>query len=367
LGEPDLLDMGDALVAFYATDTDADGTTDRFDPDDDNDGVPDEADLFPENPYEWADFDSDSIGNNADLDDDNDGVADENDAFPRDPTRWEYISNFLSTNTVVVAEDSYIHMGQPTNNFGLDSLAIRGGGQKRYPYLKFNVGGLNGSVTQAVLRVYSETEGDLVEALAVNDSSWTEMGITWDNAPSRGTAIGSGQAVAGSWFSIDVTGYISSTGSYSIALNESGGSFGWLTSREGANAPYLEIITHAFDSDGDGISDTEEVDVLGTNPLLSDTDGDGMGDGREVLSGTNPLDEEDVFEVTSFSSEAEDVFSIQWKTVAGRNYSLWSNPSLSTGSWTQVQGPLAASNSALSISVTNSAPTLFYRIEVQIP
>src|SRR5262249_60793719 len=42
------------------------------------------------------------------------------------------------------------------------------------------------------------------------------------------------------------------------------------------------------DSDGDGLSDAEEI-RLGTNPLNPDTDGDGIPDGIEVKLGLNPL------------------------------------------------------------------------------
>ena len=42
------------------------------------------------------------------------------------------------------------------------------------------------------------------------------------------------------------------------------------------------------DTDGDGLSDAEEV-LLGTNPLVADTDGGGVDDGTEVAIGTDPL------------------------------------------------------------------------------
>lgn len=79
-------------------DTDGDGTVDRLDGDDDNDGltdveeqakatdplradtdgdgVNDKADVFPLNAAEWQDTDADNIGDNADVDDDNDGWSD---------------------------------------------------------------------------------------------------------------------------------------------------------------------------------------------------------------------------------------------------------------------------------------------------
>ena len=43
------------------------------------------------------------------------------------------------------------------------------------------------------------------------------------------------------------------------------------------------------DSDGDGLSDQDEI-IYGTNPFEKDTDGDGYVDGEEVSSGYDPLD-----------------------------------------------------------------------------
>jgi hypothetical protein len=58
-------------------DIDKDGKPNHLDPDDDNDGVPDEKDAFPLEPEEWLDKDSDWIGDNLDADDDGDGVGDD--------------------------------------------------------------------------------------------------------------------------------------------------------------------------------------------------------------------------------------------------------------------------------------------------
>ena len=44
------------------------------------------------------------------------------------------------------------------------------------------------------------------------------------------------------------------------------------------------------DFDGDGISNYDEINFYGTDPLNPDSDGDGMPDGWEVTHGLNPLD-----------------------------------------------------------------------------
>ncbi|HEX9593228.1 MAG TPA: hypothetical protein VGB12_07790 [bacterium] len=91
-------------------DTDGDGLIDADDPDDDNDGVPDDHqgsntpgaweercrtatagcdDAFPKDPAEQADNDGDRVGNRADPDDDNDAVPDGVDYYPWDGARSE--------------------------------------------------------------------------------------------------------------------------------------------------------------------------------------------------------------------------------------------------------------------------------------
>lgn len=44
----------------------------------------------------------------------------------------------------------------------------------------------------------------------------------------------------------------------------------------------------ARDTDGDGLTDTQELTIYKTSPFLSDTDSDGISDGQEVKNGTNP-------------------------------------------------------------------------------
>ena len=48
-------------------------------------------------------------------------------------------------------------------------------------------------------------------------------------------------------------------------------------------------LARGKDTDGDGISDLNEVTVYHTDPLKADTDGDGLSDSAELALGTNPL------------------------------------------------------------------------------
>lgn len=67
-----------------------------------------------------------------------------------------------------------------------------------------------------------------------------------------------------------------------------------------------------WDTDGDGLSDGDEVHVYGTDPLKWDTDGDGMSDGDEIRAGTLPLDPESVFRITSLQVLPDDRVFIGW-------------------------------------------------------
>ena len=50
------------------------------------------------------------------------------------------------------------------------------------------------------------------------------------------------------------------------------------------------LVMEAVDTDGDGLSDWDELNIYNTNATNHDTDGDGVSDGDEVNNGTDPLD-----------------------------------------------------------------------------
>jgi hypothetical protein len=54
------------------------------------------------------------------------------------------------------------------------------------------------------------------------------------------------------------------------------------------SSPAYPSPAEIVDTDGDGLSDTEETQVYGTDPARADTDGDGYADGLEIRSGYDP-------------------------------------------------------------------------------
>ncbi len=49
-----------------------------------------------------------------------------------------------------------------------------------------------------------------------------------------------------------------------------------------------EAALKSKDTDGDGLSDWDELNIYHTSPYLEDTDGDGIPDGVEIKNGTDP-------------------------------------------------------------------------------
>jgi len=93
---------------------------------------------------------------------------------------------------------------------------------------------------------------------------------------------------------------------------------------------------NVLDSDGDGMPDgwEDEHDLNPDSPLdaADDPDLDGAGNLREFQAGTNPGDDESVFEFTSVVREGNAV-RFRFHAVQGRSYSLQARDSFSHGPW----------------------------------
>jgi len=120
------------------------------------------------------------------------------------------------------------------------------------------------------------------------------------------------------------------------------------------------------DSDGDGISDGDEIDIHGSDPLLADSDHDGLTDGQEIQSGTSPTNALDRLEITEFAASTNEEFTIQWSSVGGKQYDIHRSKSLPMDSYTTVADGIyatAPTNSYTDPDATNGVH--FYRIKLR--
>jgi cellulose 1,4-beta-cellobiosidase len=142
-------------------------------------------------------------------------------------------------------DDSFVNQSNPTGNFGSNTtLKVRGdsAGYGRWPFLKFTVSGVSGSVTSAKLKLYSTDVTQSVTAKAVSNTSWTEGNITWNNMPTIGSTLDTKSPGASSWVEFDVTSHVTGNGTYSFCLQGSVDSAQVFESKEGgSNDPVLEL------------------------------------------------------------------------------------------------------------------------------
>ena len=111
--------------------------------------------------------------------------------------------------------DATVWNSDPTNNMGsYVDIIVRNqpvGLAISRAFLRFNLQGLAGVVTSAVLRLtmtYLDVEPDTHTAAFVSNDSWVETNITWNTKPAMGAVIGSWSvplADVGATVDIDVT------------------------------------------------------------------------------------------------------------------------------------------------------------------
>jgi len=151
-----------------------------------------------------------------------------------------------STFTFASVADAYVNADSPTTIYGSSTTLRADGSPDVHSYLRFNVQGLNGTVTKATLRLFANSALSLgCTAYGVSNNTWTESTINYSNAPVVGSTLGSsGSFGAGVWISMDVTAYVTGNGTYNLAVMTSSSTAVSLASREaGANAPQLVIQT----------------------------------------------------------------------------------------------------------------------------
>lgn len=136
-------------------------------------------------------------------------------------------------------------------------------------------------------------------------------------------------------------------------------------------------FTPMVDTDGDGLSDAEEVTGfdntltpinpggLTSNPNLADTDGDGMNDGDEIRAGTNPTNASSVFKILDQQPEPGNTIRLDWTTVSGRFYQVTFSHGNLTNPWFNLAS-FTATSALTRVTDTNTAPftNRFYRIDV---
>jgi hypothetical protein len=148
--------------------------------------------------------------------------------------------------TIAPTADAFVNAGSPSTNYGTSTILYTDGSPIFRSYLRFDLSGLAGQVvTKATLRIFAATSGSPGETIEVHgssDTTWTETGITYANAPSFGAAVDSAGSIAGgSWISLDVTSLVSGDGPLTLVVDSQGDTRIRFASRETTTPPQLVV------------------------------------------------------------------------------------------------------------------------------
>lgn len=201
---------------------------------------------------------------------------------------------------VSASADAYVRASQPDTNFGTAGiLRIESG--DAITFAKFDVS----SVTKPILRakfsarVHTTTPSPAAKVFVIDDVSWMENTLTFNNAPSDGVLVGDVESASRDGaVSFDLTEVVKqdSDGAFTVAVVASGGGIvpgapangGWKSS-ETDDGPRLVLTLHTppADLDEDGLLELDDVaqfvqcltgptaPVLpGCTPADADSDGD---------------------------------------------------------------------------------------------
>jgi hypothetical protein len=111
-------------------------------------------------------------------------------------------------------------------------------------YLRFNVQGVNGTITRVTLRVYANSASSTGYNIGnVTNNTWTESTINYNNAPAMGSSVGSsGSFGAGSWTTVDITSLVTGNGTINLGLYTPSSTAISFNSRQASSNPPQLIV-----------------------------------------------------------------------------------------------------------------------------
>ncbi len=192
--------------------------------------------------------------------------------------------------------DAAVQAASPSQNFGSTTTLLSDSSPLEQSLLRFNVTGLSGTVTRAVLRLYVSNGSADGPAVYRTGSGWTEGVVTWSTRPAvSGSPLADlGSVSSGSFVELDVTQAVSGNGEVDLALVASSSDGMDAASREtlevdrrptlivttGSTPPPPSRRTFTFPATADATLDSSrEYQNFGTGNLFVD----GSPDSRALL------------------------------------------------------------------------------------
>jgi chitodextrinase len=157
------------------------------------------------------------------------------------------------TTTVTASADARVEAANAATNFGTSTTLAVDNSPIARTYVRFVVPSLGGaSVTRATLRLNAGAASSAGWRAHVSlDTTWSEGGITYANAPGfSATVTGATGKTSSGWTQADVTSSVAGPGTYSFVVDTTSNTRLSLKSREsGANGPQLVLTTGSTGAD----------------------------------------------------------------------------------------------------------------------
>ena len=124
----------------------------------------------------------------------------------------------LTTEVFTPAADTFVIATNASKNFGASTTLKVDVKPDTRSYLRFQVD-VSAPVVDATLRLYSAAGSSVgVSVRPVADVTWSELAVTYSNAPAFGAPIAATGPMNAGWSSVDVSSLVTGSGPVSLAL-----------------------------------------------------------------------------------------------------------------------------------------------------
>ncbi len=156
-----------------------------------------------------------------------------------------------SSPSIRLTDDTRVSSRRPSKNYGTaDFLRVRKSSEGWTSFLRFEVSGIESSISSAVVLLYVTNESNSAGSIYLASNSmqgslqpWTEETLTWENAPdSISPPLDSpGTASVGAWIEFDVLSAVTGNGTYNFRLDGTSENSVFFSSKEGDRAPRMVV------------------------------------------------------------------------------------------------------------------------------
>ncbi|AXT53961.1 T9SS C-terminal target domain-containing protein [Aquimarina sp. BL5] len=186
------------------------------------------------------------------------------------------------TATLNPVDDAYI---QASNNSTINNSVLYVDGTNRVSYLKFDVSGINGTITSASLKLTGSTDAGsgVIDINLGANSNWTETNLTSANAPAKGASLGNvnGPFSNGTVKDITLTGVTVSGNFLTLIVSQAiGGDANFNSSEAATGEPELTIAFNGTTNRINRLDDkiTNNALIVYPNPIVGDQFNISLGD-----------------------------------------------------------------------------------------